>query len=174
MEAASWAVCTKVHTDHDTSPQDHSQPQPTHPGRTPHAVGHGLILLMKSIMMPETCWDRSLITNIELVASCWFPSLRPIFTMHGHEKLKRTDFISSVVHAVCRLCQTLDQAVEGCRCMTHTSHAPFAATVIARSVIYRRLCGMLWMTPHFRVDLYKPCRLHMCTYILTLWSLTTL
>ena len=35
--------------------QDHSQPQPTQPGRTPHAVGHGLILLMTGIMMPETC-----------------------------------------------------------------------------------------------------------------------
>ena len=43
---------------HDVAPQDHNQPQPTHPGRTPHAVGHGLILLMLGIMMPETCWDR--------------------------------------------------------------------------------------------------------------------
>jgi len=45
--------------------------------RTPHAVGHGLILLMMDIMMPETCWDRSLIINIGLVASCWFISLHP-------------------------------------------------------------------------------------------------
>jgi len=44
-----------VHTAHDAAPQDHSQPQPTHPGRTPHAVGHHLILLMMGIMMPETC-----------------------------------------------------------------------------------------------------------------------
>ena len=44
-----------VHTAHDTVPEDHSQPQPTHPGRTPHVLGHGLILLMRSIMMPETC-----------------------------------------------------------------------------------------------------------------------
>jgi len=57
---------------HEAAPQDHSQPQPTHPGRTPHAVGHGLILLMMGVMMPETCWDRSLIINIESVASCWF------------------------------------------------------------------------------------------------------
>jgi len=41
-----------VHTAHDA---DHSQPQPTHPGRTPHAVGHGFILLMMGIMMSETC-----------------------------------------------------------------------------------------------------------------------
>ena len=61
-----------MHTAHDAVPQDHSQPQPTHPGRTPHAVGHGLIFLMMGIMMPETCWDRSLIINIEFVASCWF------------------------------------------------------------------------------------------------------
>jgi len=35
---ASWAVCTQL--------------------TTPHAVGHGLILLMMGITMPETCWDR--------------------------------------------------------------------------------------------------------------------
>jgi len=61
-----------VHTAHNAAPQDHSQPRPTHPVKTPHAVGHGLILLMMGIMMPETCWGRSLILNIELVASCWF------------------------------------------------------------------------------------------------------
>jgi len=47
--------------------------------RTPYAVIHGLVLLMMSIMMPETCWDRSLIINIGLVASCWFISLHPTF-----------------------------------------------------------------------------------------------
>jgi len=45
--------------------------------RTPYAVIHGLVLLMMGIMMPETCWDRSLIINIWLVASCWFFSLHP-------------------------------------------------------------------------------------------------
>jgi len=30
----------------------------------------GLILLTMGIMTPETCWDISLIMNIELVASC--------------------------------------------------------------------------------------------------------
>jgi hypothetical protein len=30
---------------------------------------------MMGIMMPETRWDRSLIINIGLVASCWFISL---------------------------------------------------------------------------------------------------
>ena len=49
--------CT-VHPAQDAGPQEHSQPQPTHPGRTPHAVGHGFILLMMGIMIPETCWDR--------------------------------------------------------------------------------------------------------------------
>jgi len=63
-----------VHTAHDAAPQDHSQPQCTHPGRTPHSVGHGLILLMMGIMMPETCWDRNFdnkhrITCILLVLS---------------------------------------------------------------------------------------------------------
>ena len=34
--------------------------------RKPYAVIHGLVLLMMGIMMPETCWDRSLIINIGL------------------------------------------------------------------------------------------------------------
>jgi len=51
----SCVHCVKVHTAHDAAPQDHSQPQPTHPGRTPHAVGHGLILLMMGITVPKTC-----------------------------------------------------------------------------------------------------------------------
>jgi len=46
------------HTAHDAALQDHNQPQPTHPGRTPHAVRNGLILLPMGIMMPETCSDR--------------------------------------------------------------------------------------------------------------------
>jgi len=44
-----------VHTADEAAPQDHSQPQTTNPGRTPHAVGNGLFLLMMGIMMPETC-----------------------------------------------------------------------------------------------------------------------
>jgi len=40
---------------YNAAPQDHSQPPPTHPDRTPHAVGHGLILLMMGVMMSETC-----------------------------------------------------------------------------------------------------------------------
>jgi len=44
-----------VHTAHDAAPQHHSQPHPTHTGRTPHAAGHGLFLLMMGIMMSETC-----------------------------------------------------------------------------------------------------------------------
>ena len=56
--------------------------------RTAYAVVHGLVLLMMGIMMPETCWDRSLIVNIRLVVSCWFLSLHPTFMMHGHKSLK--------------------------------------------------------------------------------------
>ena len=70
------------------------QPQPTQPGRTPHAVVHSIILLVMGIMMPETCWDIILIVNIELVASCWFSlSLRLIFTMPGHKKLKYSSIL---------------------------------------------------------------------------------
>ena len=44
---------------------------------TPYIVVHGLVLLKMGILMPETCWDRSLIISIGLVASCWFFSLHP-------------------------------------------------------------------------------------------------
>jgi len=83
--AGSSAVCTvwkpnsnfhTVHTAYDTAPHNHSQHNQC---RTPYAVIHGLVLLMMDIMMPETCWDRSLIINIRLVASCWFISLHPTF-----------------------------------------------------------------------------------------------
>ena len=46
--------------------------------RTPYGPGYTLVLLMMGIMTPETCWDKSLIINIRLVASCWFLSLHPI------------------------------------------------------------------------------------------------
>jgi len=84
--AASWA--------HDAAPQDHSQPQPTHPGRTSHAVGHGLILLMMGIMMPETCWDRKFDNKHRISCVLLVPSLDLIFTMHGHKNLKHEFSIS--------------------------------------------------------------------------------
>ena len=55
-----------------------------------YAAVHTLVLLMVGIMMSETCWDKSLIINIRLVASCWFLSLHPTFMMHGHKSLKLT------------------------------------------------------------------------------------
>ena len=51
---------------------------------------HTLVLLMMGIMMPETCWDKSLIINIRLVASFWLLSLHPTFMMHGHKSLKNS------------------------------------------------------------------------------------
>jgi len=58
--------------------------------RTPYAAVHTLVLLMMGIIMPETCWDKSLIINIRLVASGWSLSLslHPTFMMHGHKSLK--------------------------------------------------------------------------------------
>ena len=56
--------------------------------RTPYAAVHALVLLKMGIMMPETCWDKSFIINIRLVASCWFLSLHPAFMMHSHKSLK--------------------------------------------------------------------------------------
>jgi len=65
-----------VHTAYDPAPHNHSQHNQC---RTPYAVIHGLVLLMMGIMMPETCWDRSLIRGIGLVASYWFISLHHTF-----------------------------------------------------------------------------------------------
>jgi len=74
-----------VHTASHPAPHNHSQHNQC---RTPYAVIHGLVLLMMGIMMSLTCWDRSLIINIWLVASCWFLSLHHTFMMHGHKSLK--------------------------------------------------------------------------------------
>ena len=63
-----------VHTACIPAPHNHSH---HYQCRTPYAAVHTLVLLMMVIMMPETCWDKSLLTNIRLVASCWFLSLHP-------------------------------------------------------------------------------------------------
>ena len=64
-------------------------------GVLPYAAVHTLVLLMMGIMISETCWDKSMIINIRLVASCWFLSLHPTFMMHGHKNLK---FIHGVMY----------------------------------------------------------------------------
>ena len=74
-----------MHTARVPAPHNHSQHKQC---RTPHAAVHTLVLLMMGIMMPETCWDKSLIINIRLVAFCWFLSLHPTFVMHGTKSLK--------------------------------------------------------------------------------------
>ena len=70
------------------APQDHGQPQPAHPGRTPHAVRHGLILLIMGKIMPETCWDRKFDNKHRISCILLVLSLHLIFTMHGHKILK--------------------------------------------------------------------------------------
>jgi len=92
----SWvAVCTvwkllfdfhRVHTANDPAPHNHSQHNQC---RTLYAVIHSLVLLVMGIMMPETCWDRSLIIKIWLVASLY--TLRSM--MHGHNNLQHTIII---------------------------------------------------------------------------------
>jgi len=76
--ALSWAVCTQLTTQLHTTTANHSQHNQC---RTSYAVVHGLVLLMMGIMMPETCCDRCLIINIELVASCWFLSLSSTYIL---------------------------------------------------------------------------------------------
>ena len=66
-------------------------PTPHNQYRTPFAVIHSLVLLKMGIMMPGTCWDRSLIINTRIVSSCWFLFLHPpTFMMHGHKSIQYT------------------------------------------------------------------------------------
>ena len=72
MVVWSWdASCVHLHSAHSLRHQNQC--------RTPYAAVHTLVLLVRGIMMPETCWDKSLIINITLVASCRFLSLRLTF-----------------------------------------------------------------------------------------------
>jgi len=57
-------------------------------GRTLHAVGHGLILLMMGIMVPKTCWDRKFYNRHRISCILLVLSLHLMFTMHGHKNLK--------------------------------------------------------------------------------------
>ena len=66
-------VCTAV--SRVPAPYNHSHHNQC---RTPYAAVHTYVVLMIDIMMSETCWDKSLIINIRLVASCWFLPLHPM------------------------------------------------------------------------------------------------
>ena len=95
-----------VHTAYDPAPHNHSQHNQY---RTPYAVIHGPVLLMMGIMMPETCWERSLIINIGLVASCWIlhswfrASLQLFQNKHQQDDTYGLSFISRLVvlHSTC-------------------------------------------------------------------------
>jgi len=84
-------------TAYDPAPHKHSQHNQC---RTTYTVVHGLVLLMMGIMMPETCWDRSLIINIGLVASCWILSLHPIFLCFACHVLSKHDGLETKLHAL--------------------------------------------------------------------------
>ena len=86
FRASSWP--STVHTARVPAPHNHSHHNQC---RTTYAAVHTLVLLMMGIMMPETCWDKSLIINIRLVASCWFFSLHPrlrIVILHWSDQIR--------------------------------------------------------------------------------------
>ena len=93
-------VTFTVHTARVPAPHNHSHHNQC---RTPYAAVHTLVLLIMGIMMPETWWDKSLIINIRLVASCWFLSLHPTFMMHGHKSLKLAKKIDWNTKFLCTL-----------------------------------------------------------------------
>ena len=74
LRCESYCSTDTVHTGRVPAPHNHSQHNQC---RTSYAAVHTLVLLMICITMPETCWDKSLVINIRLIASCWFLSLHP-------------------------------------------------------------------------------------------------
>ena len=114
-----------VHTGRSPTPHNHSQHNQC---RTPYAVIHSLILLKIGIMMPETCWDRSLIINTRLVASCWFLFLHPTFMMHGQKSLKFHHFCSQ--STVCCCCYDISFSL-------NTGFVPHSDTVVLITRILR-------------------------------------
>jgi len=89
---------------------------------TPYAVVHSLILLTMGIMMLETCWDKRLIINIRLAASCWFLSL-PCSLRECYNLLhKISDSFSHTTYCLfnplktkCRLLYLKTQSVPRCK-----------------------------------------------------------
>ena len=77
--AGARAVCTVKVTVRQLASQLHTTTAIT--TRRPYAEVHTLVLLMMSIMLPETCWDKSFIINIRLVESCWSLSLHPTWRL---------------------------------------------------------------------------------------------
>ena len=76
LHTTTTSTTSAEHSAHSLQ-SNSTQPQPAQPVQNTTRSNTGLVLLMMFIMMPETCWDRSLIINIGLVASCWFISLHP-------------------------------------------------------------------------------------------------
>ena len=72
--------------------QQRSAPKPVQ--YTTHTV---FVLLKMGIMMPETCWDRSLIINIWLLHLVSFLSLHTLPKMHGHRNLKHGYLFAEMV-----------------------------------------------------------------------------
>ena len=101
-DRASWTVTFTVHTPRVPAPHNHSH---HYQCRTPYGAVHTLVLLMMGIMMPETCWDKSLMINIRLVASCWFLSSLLFLIVRRvrkiREKLLLTTLCLSVRPSVC-------------------------------------------------------------------------
>ena len=69
-------------------------------------------------MMPETCWDKSLIINIRLIASCWFLSLHPTTTVFrwdskqpAHMCSVCVTWIVTSVH-ICAACVSLELSLQ--------------------------------------------------------------
>jgi len=73
------AICGCVELGRKLCAHNHSQQNQC---RTSCAVESNLVLLQMGIMMPETCWDRSLIIKIRLVVSCWFLSPHSVTYWH--------------------------------------------------------------------------------------------
>jgi len=119
--------------------QYHSQSQPTHPGRTPHAVGHGLIILMMGIMMLKTCWDRKFDNKHRISCILLVLSLHIMFTMHGHKNLKHEIGVCSFY--VSKWAFNKEKEICHMLCMLHRVLTSLTITVCHFLVQLRHMCG---------------------------------
>ena len=115
--AASWAVCI--------------------PGRTPHAVGHGHILLMMGIMVPETCWDRKLDNKHRISCILLVLSLHLIFRnvpfVYGTMWCSTISYVGN---------ETLSQLPTVLRILTTCAQS--AATYSLSVLAFEDVCVQLW------------------------------
>jgi len=143
------SVCTQLTTQLHKTTANHSLHTQC---RTPHAVGHGLILLMMGIMMPETCWDRKFDNKYRINCILLVPFLHLMFAMLGHKKLKMYTVCSWVAGRIGKR-KLLGDKIPGLRrgyvldCVPTMFALKFFPPICDVTLLER--CAAVWIFPRF-------------------------